>query len=152
MPKVGAKALHTPTSRRDSAARGQRSILLAARPAAPTSSKLHAVHGPLADGATIPHANQIALENGITLQGGFEIVREARAQGLRARSYSWATTTRCSLAAKRRAIAEAKAAGADGFIIVDLPVEEAGPFIAACRANDMSFVPLIAPTSTDARH
>jgi tryptophan synthase len=50
-----------------------------------------------------------------------------------------------------RAVAEAKAAGADGFIVVDLPAEEAANFIAACRANDMSFIPLVAPTSTDER-
>ena len=40
-------------------------------------------------------------------------------------------------------------AGGDGFIIVDLPPEEAGGFVAACRANDMSFVPLVAPTTAE---
>jgi tryptophan synthase len=52
---------------------------------------------------------------------------------------------------EERAVAEAKACGADGFIVVDLPPEEAGRFLAACRANDMSLVPLVAPTSTDER-
>ena len=33
---------------------------------------------PMADGATIQHANQIALEHGISVQGCFDIVREAR--------------------------------------------------------------------------
>ena len=41
--------------------------------------------------------------------------------------------------------------GADGFIVVDLPPEEAGTFLAACRTNDMSFVPLVAPTTSDRR-
>ncbi len=42
-------------------------------------------------------------------------------------------------------------AGCDGFIVVDLPVEEAGIFIGACKKHNMAFVPLIAPTSTDER-
>lgn len=106
---------------------------------------------PLADGATIQHANQIAIENGSTLQGCFDIVREARAQGLKAPVVFMGYYNPLLSRGEVRSIADAKAAGADGFIIVDLPVEEAGPFIAACRANDMSFVPLIAPTSSDAR-
>lgn len=42
-------------------------------------------------------------------------------------------------------------AGADGFIIVDLPPEEAGPIITACDEQGLSYVPLVAPTSTDER-
>ena len=42
-------------------------------------------------------------------------------------------------------------AGADGFIMVDLPPEEAGSFLAACAKHDLSFVPLIAPTTADDR-
>jgi tryptophan synthase len=106
---------------------------------------------PLADGATIQHANQIALDGGITLQGCFDIVREARAQGLRAPVVFMGYYNPLLARGEARAVAEAKAAGADGFIVVDLPAEEAGPFLAACRANDMSLVPLVAPTSTDAR-
>ncbi len=104
---------------------------------------------PLADGATIQHANQIALENGISLQSCFEIVREARAQGLRAPVVFMGYYNPLLARGEARAVAEAKAAGADGFIVVDLPADEAGPFLAACRANDMSLVPLVAPTSTD---
>jgi tryptophan synthase len=106
---------------------------------------------PLADGATVQAANQVALENGITLQGCFDIVREARAQGLKAPVVLMGYYNPLLSRGEARAIAEAKAAGADGFIIVDLPAEEAGTFLAACRANDMSLVPLVAPTSTDAR-
>jgi tryptophan synthase len=50
-----------------------------------------------------------------------------------------------------RACVEAAAAGADGWIVVDLPPEEAGSFLAECRETDMSFVPLIAPTTRDER-
>ena len=106
---------------------------------------------PLADGATIQHANQIALEAGITLQGCFDIVRDARAQGLKAPVVFMGYYNPLLARGEERAVAEAKAAGEDGFIIVDLPAEEAAGFLRICRANDMSLVPLVAPTSTDAR-
>lgn len=106
---------------------------------------------PLADGATIQHANTIALANGISLPGCFRLVKEAREQGLTCPVVFMGYYNPILARGEERAIAEAKAAGADGFIIVDLPPEEAGNFIAACRANDMSFIPLVAPTSRDAR-
>jgi tryptophan synthase len=106
---------------------------------------------PLADGATIQHANQIALEHGITLDKAFGMVREARERGLKAPVVFMGYYNPLLAHGEERAVADAKAAGADGFIVVDLPAEEAGAFLTACRANDMSFVPLIAPTSTDAR-
>lgn len=106
---------------------------------------------PLADGATIQHANQIALGNGITLGRCFEMVREARDKGLRAPVVFMGYYNPLLAHGEERAIAEAKAAGADGFIVVDLPAEEAGSFLAACRRHDMSLVPLVAPTSTNER-
>ena len=42
-------------------------------------------------------------------------------------------------------------AGISGFIIVDLPSDEADKFCSACSKHSVSFIPLIAPTSTDKR-
>lgn len=106
---------------------------------------------PLADGATIQHANQVALGNGMSLVKCYELLRQARDQGLRAPVLFMGYYNPLLARGEERAVAEAKAAGADGFIVVDLPPEEAGSFLAACRANDMSFVPLVAPTTKDAR-
>ncbi len=39
--------------------------------------------------------------------------------------------------------------GVDGLIIVDLPAVEANEFKIMCNNNGVSFIPLIAPTSTD---
>ncbi len=39
----------------------------------------------------------------------------------------------------------------DGFIIVDLLPEDAGPFLVHLRANDLAFVPLVAPTTPSER-
>ena len=43
------------------------------------------------------------------------------------------------------------AAGVDGFIIPDLPVDEAEPFHNACRAVGLALISMLAPTSTDDR-
>jgi tryptophan synthase alpha chain len=46
---------------------------------------------------------------------------------------------------------DAAQAGADGFIVPDLPMEEAAELQAACQANGLDLIPMIAPTSTPAR-
>ena len=48
-------------------------------------------------------------------------------------------------------VTEAKAAGADGAIVVDYPPEEAAEFAEKLKAQDMDLIFLLAPTSTDAR-
>ena len=80
---------------------------------------------PLADGATIQHANQIAIEHGVTLKDCFTLVREARLQGLDAPVLLMGYYNPILSLGEERAAAEAAAAGIDGFIVVDLPVEEA---------------------------
>jgi len=106
---------------------------------------------PLADGATVQHANQIAIEHGVTMIQCFDFVREARRQGLRAPVLFMGYYNPILSLGEERAAKLAHDAGGDGFIIVDLPPEEAGVFVAACRANDMSFVPLVAPTTAEDR-
>ena len=106
---------------------------------------------PLADGATIQHANQVAIEQGVSLGDCFEFVREARAQGLKAPVLFMGYYNPILARGEARACGEAAAAGADGWIVVDLPPEEAGSFLVECSKSDMSFVPLVAPTTRDAR-
>jgi tryptophan synthase len=106
---------------------------------------------PLADGATIQAANQVALEHGISLADCFGFVREARAAGVEAPVLLMGYYNPILAYGEARAARDAAAAGVDGFIVVDLPPEEAGPFIANCRANDLAFVPLVAPTTRDER-
>ena len=106
---------------------------------------------PMADGATVQHANQVAIEQGVTLGDCFDFVRQARAQGLRAPVLFMGYVNPILAWGEAAVAAEARAAGVDGFIVVDLPPEEAEAFLAACRAQDLSFVPLVAPTTADAR-
>ena len=46
---------------------------------------------------------------------------------------------------------DAKAAGADGFLCVDLPPEESGDLRAAAAASDLDVIALLAPTTPPAR-
>ena len=41
--------------------------------------------------------------------------------------------------------------GISGLIVPDLPLEESEPFLAACDANGVALVPLVAPTTPDSR-
>ena len=106
---------------------------------------------PLADGSTVQHANQVAIEHGTSMRDCLAIVREARAQGLKAPLLFMGYYNPVLAYGEERLTIDAQQAGLDGFIIVDLPPEEAGVFVAACKAHDLSFVPLVAPTTSDAR-
>jgi tryptophan synthase alpha chain len=45
----------------------------------------------------------------------------------------------------------ARLAGVDGVLVTDLPVEEAAPYLAEMRKNELAPIFLAAPTSTDDR-
>jgi tryptophan synthase alpha subunit len=56
------------------------------------------------------------------------------------------------LAYGERAVADdCAAAGVDGFIVVDLPPEHSGPFLAHCDRHGLGLAPLATPLTSDAR-
>jgi tryptophan synthase alpha chain len=105
---------------------------------------------PLADGVVIQRASERALAAGTTLAGVLDVVRSIRRRSqLPLVLFSYLNPIlRFGLA---KFSAEAAAAGADGVLITDLSVEEAGPFLAEMRRVDLDTIFLAAPTSTDAR-
>lgn len=106
---------------------------------------------PMADGPTIQYSNTVALEQGVTYADCLQMVREAREQGLKAPVVLMGYINPLIKYGEERAVVDAKAAGANAFIVVDLPLEEEPLFFKACRTHGMSFVPLMAPTSLDGR-
>jgi tryptophan synthase alpha chain len=106
---------------------------------------------PLADGPVIQRATQIALQNGITVAKCLEMVRAARARDVTIPLVLMGYYNPILRFGVERFARAARDAGADGVIVADLPVEEAGEVQRACEANDVDFVYLAAPTSTDAR-
>jgi tryptophan synthase alpha chain len=106
---------------------------------------------PVADGPVIQRASERALRSGTTLAQVLELAREVRKQkpkaGLIVFSYL-NPVVRLGLA---RFCAAAADAGADGALLTDLTLEEAGDYLRAMRARDLATIFLAAPTSTDER-
>lgn len=106
---------------------------------------------PLADGGTIQRANQKALENGVSLQDCIATVAAARAGGLTVPVVFMGYFNPFLRYGATKLVEDCAAAGVNGFIIVDLPVEHAGVFVAACDTKGLGFTPLVAPTTLDSR-
>jgi tryptophan synthase alpha chain len=106
---------------------------------------------PVADGPTIQASYTAALEQGVTLAGVLDIVKQYREVGgklglLTMLSYSivhrHGPEAFCAMAAE---------AGIDGLIVPDLPLEEAERFAEIATAAGLCNVLLIAPTTPEDR-
>ncbi len=106
---------------------------------------------PLADGPTIQHSTQVALEQGVTVQRCLEMVAELRRRGVRQPLLLMGYINPILSFGVARFAAAARAAGADGMIVPDLPMEEAGTVEAACRENGLALVYLVSPSSPPER-
>lgn len=101
---------------------------------------------PLADGPTIQAATQVALNNGITVDHALDAVRTLRQRGITQPMLMFSYLNPLVNYGADRFVAAAKAAGADGLIVPDLPPEEAHLF-AACDQEGLALVFFLAPTS-----
>ncbi len=105
---------------------------------------------PIADGRTIQKANVRALKAGTKVKDVFEIVKEFREHS----DTPVVLMTYYNPVYRRgvdRFVKEAKDAGANGLIIVDLPVEEASEYLNICERYKMGTIFLAAPNTSDER-
>jgi len=105
---------------------------------------------PTADGPTIQRAAERALKSGATLRKIVGLVGELRKRS----AVPLIIMTYYNPILKygeESFVADASAAGVDGLIIPDLPVEEAKTLIRLCRSKNICMIFLVAPTSTDDR-
>ncbi len=120
---------------------------------------------PLADGPVIQKATQVALEHGITLPKSLDAVAQLRKRGVSIPLILMGYYNPILAYGLERFVADASAAGADGFIVPDLPPEEAAEFEAALREAsgldtpredhagplDLPLIRMLAPTSPGER-
>jgi tryptophan synthase alpha chain len=105
---------------------------------------------PLADGPSNQAAYDRGLRAGATLPAIYDLVRDLRTSS-QVPLVLFSYVNPVYHYGYERATCEAAAAGVDGFLMVDLPPEEAGEWVDAARASDLDTVFMLAPTSTDAR-
>jgi tryptophan synthase alpha chain len=86
---------------------------------------------PLADGPVIQRATQIALEKGITVRKSLEAVKELRGRGVDIPLILMGYYNPMLAYGLEKFVRDAVDSGADGFIIPDLPMEEAEEFTSA---------------------
>ncbi|HEY7926800.1 MAG TPA: tryptophan synthase subunit alpha [Candidatus Dormibacteraeota bacterium] len=106
---------------------------------------------PLADGPTIQRAGWQALRNGMTARLAIEQAAAARAAGVTLPLVLMTYINPVLSIGVARFCAAAAAAGVDGLIVPDLPVEEAGEAHHQATAHGLALVPMVAPTTPDER-
>lgn len=105
---------------------------------------------PMADGPTIQLAGQRALEGGQTLEKTLEMVRRFREGDSTTPIVLMGYYNPIYSRGVDRFLVDAKAAGVDGLIVVDLPPEEDSELCIPAQAAGLNFIRLATPT-TDAR-
>ncbi len=104
---------------------------------------------PLADGPVIQNATQVALRNGITVAKSLAAVRTLRERGIVIPLVLMGYYNPILAFGLGKFANEARNSGADGFIIPDLPMEEAQEFEALI--GDLPLIHMLAPTTPDDR-
>ena len=102
---------------------------------------------PLADGLTNQLAAQRALESGTTREDVFDLVRAIRNENDTVPVVLYTYYNLMFSGGLDAYIAEAKEAGVDGLLFLDLPPEEAEDYMMACEKVGMKTVFLLAPTT-----
>ncbi len=106
---------------------------------------------PMADGPSIQAAGLRALKAGMTLAGTLALVRGFRAQDKTTPIVLMGYYNPIHRYGVPKFLAEAKAAGIDGLIVVDLPPEHDDELCLPARDAEIDFVRLATPTTDDER-
>ena len=106
---------------------------------------------PMADGPSIQAASVRALAAGARMSGTLELIRHVRARDGEVPIILMGYYNPIYAYGNQRFLADAKAAGADGLIVVDLPPEEDEELCLPARAAGLDFIRLATPTTDDRR-
>jgi tryptophan synthase alpha chain len=106
---------------------------------------------PMADGPTIQRAGQRALEGGMTVDATLQMVRDFRAGDATTPIVLMGYYNPIYARGVDLFLTQAKDAGIDGLIIVDLPPEEDAELCIPAQKAGLNFIRLATPTTDDAR-
>ena len=106
---------------------------------------------PIADGPTIQRSTQRALDNGISVSKCFEVLEKIRIRGVNIPIMLMSYFNPILAYGEERFVQDARTAGADGFIIPDLPPEESGHMEEVSQESDLVLINFLAPTSNSDR-
>lgn len=106
---------------------------------------------PMADGPSIQAAGLRALQAGTTLRKTLQIVRDFRASDAKTPIVLMGYYNPIYIYGVDPFLADAKAAGVDGLIIVDLPPEEDAELCLPAMKAGLNFIRLATPTTDDKR-
>lgn len=105
---------------------------------------------PSADGPTIADASRQALEAGSSLEASLGVARALRESHSDVPIVLFGYLNPFFVHGERKLIDDAKAAGVDALLVVDLPLSEPSELRDRAHEVGLSMVPLLAPTSTAA--
>lgn len=106
---------------------------------------------PMADGPVIQRASERALAHHVSLHRVLDMVKEFRRQDWETPVALMGYLNPIEAMGYRAFAQQAREAGVDGVLTVDLPPEEADALTAALREEDLDPIFLVAPTSSSHR-
>jgi tryptophan synthase alpha chain len=106
---------------------------------------------PLADGETIRNATRRALDAGMTVAGCRDVVRRVRAAGETVPIVLMGYANPLLRYGIEAFCTDAAAAGVDGLIVPDMPLEESGELLAHATRTGLGITFLVTPVTSDER-
>jgi tryptophan synthase alpha chain len=106
---------------------------------------------PLADGPVIQRASERAVARGVRLTDVLSIAKDLRVARPNCGLVLFSYLNPVIRLGMEKFCAAAAEAGADGVLLTDMIVEEAGEYLESMRAHQLAPIFLAAPTSPDAR-
>lgn len=105
---------------------------------------------PMADGPVLQRSAERALKKGVSLSSILDVVKEVR-RNLEIPIILFGYCNPIHRYGQARLVRDAREAGIDALLCVDLPPEEAGELKAATDSADLDLIFLLAPTTSEAR-
>jgi len=106
---------------------------------------------PIADGPTIQHSSQLALENGITVSLCLDLVKSIRSQSIDVPILLMSYYNPILAYGEERFCKDAHQAGVDGLLVPDLPPEESYNLSQQLQRLGLALIHFLAPSSSSRR-